>query len=101
MTEKPYTTTTMASGNLSLVISEDTSWESFPQEARAFLKKVGGRIVWRADSPVERIWHVIIRWRPFWLSFDDYCGMSLDSMHSSCNSLVLALQKESQHATGT
>jgi len=100
MKEKPYTTSKMASGNLSLMISEDTSWESFPAEASAFLKKVGGRVLFKTDNPVERIWHVVIRWRPFWLSYDD-CGMSLDSIHSSCNSVVIALQEESQHATGT
>ena len=101
MTEKPYTTSTMASGNLSLTICEETTWESFPSEATAFIKKVGGRILFRCDTPVERIWQVVIRWRPFWLAFDDYCGMSLDSMHSSCNAVVLELLEESQRAAGT
>ena len=101
MTEKPYTTTKMASGNLSLTISEDTSWESFPDEARAFLRKVGGRLILRTDTPVERVWNVIIRWRPFWLAYDDFGGMTLDSIHSSCNSVVLALQEESHQAAGT
>ena len=101
MTEKPYTTTRMASGNLSLTISEETSGESFPDEARAFLNAVGGRLVLRTDTPVERVWSVIIRWRPFWLAYDDFGGMTLDSIHSSCNSVVLALQQESHQAAGT
>jgi hypothetical protein len=93
--EKPYKTTRMASGNLSLTISESTSWEAFPQEATAFLKEVRGFVLWRTDTPVERIWHVIIQFRPFWLSYDDYGGMSLDSIHSSCNSVLERIQRAS------
>ncbi|BCR23991.1 DUF3630 family protein [Aquipseudomonas alcaligenes] len=86
---------TMASGNLSLLITEDVSWESFPAQAEEFLKKFNGKLVKRIDTPVERIWIVLIKWRPFWLSYDDFpLGLSLDSMHSFCNSVVKQIHQE-------
>lgn len=35
----------MESGNLSLLITEDVSWESFPAQAEKFLKKFNGKVV--------------------------------------------------------
>jgi len=81
--------TQMASGNLSLLITEDVTWESFPIQASVFLKAHRGIVLKRIDTPVERIWIVLVRWRPFWLAFDDVSlGMSLDSMSHLCNSVV-------------
>jgi len=79
----------MASGNLSLFITDQVSWQSFPSAARAFVQRVGGRVVRRIDTPVERMWIVVIRWRPFFLSFDDFpLGLSLDSMSRCCNPVI-------------
>jgi hypothetical protein len=87
--------TEMASGNLSLQITDNVSWESFPAQAEEFLKKFNGKLVKRFDTPAERVWVVLIKWRPFWLSFDDFpLGLSLDSMHSSCNSVIKQLHQE-------
>lgn len=79
----------MASGNLSLLITEDVSWESFPVQAEEFVKRFKGTVLRRIDTPVERIWIVLIRWRPFFLAFDDFpLGLSLDSMNQFCNPVV-------------
>ncbi len=48
----------MASGNLSLLITEDVSW---------------------------------LKGCKFWLSFDDFLGMSLESKSSSCNPAIREL----------
>jgi hypothetical protein len=61
----------MASGNLSLHITEDVSWEDYSEKARKFMNWSGGYVLKRIDTPVERMWIVLIRWRPFFLKFDD------------------------------
>ena len=79
----------MASGNLSLLITEDVSWESFPEQAQQFVGRFDARVLKRIDTPVERMWVVLIKWRPFWLAFDDLpLGLSLDSMNRLCNPVV-------------
>jgi hypothetical protein len=81
--------TTMASGDLSLLITEDVSWESFPELAQQFVDRFHARVLKRVDTPVERMWVVLIRWRPFWLTFDDFpLGLSLDSMNRLCNPII-------------
>ena len=91
MDNAPYIRT-MASGNLSLLITEDVSWESFPDQAQDFTDKVGGEVIERIDTPVERMWTVRIKGCEFWLSFEDFpLGMSLDSKSGSCNSVVREL----------
>ena len=82
----------MASGNLSLLITEDVSWESFPEHAQRFTDRFGGKVTDRIDTPVERVWTVTIKGCEFWLSFEDLpWGMSLDSKSSSCNQVVREL----------
>lgn len=86
---------TMASGNLSLLITEDVSWESFPEQARLFVDRFEGHVLKRLDTPVERMWVVLIKWRPFWLTFEDFpLSLSLDSMNGLCNRIIREL-----HAT--
>jgi hypothetical protein len=90
----PYQVNKMASGNLSLTISEDVSWENFPACATAFLRQVGGSVTHKADSPVERVWEVTVHGQRFWLAYDDWMGMSLDATSATCNEIVLKLQEE-------
>lgn len=80
---------TMVSGNLSLTITEDTAWETFPDQAADFIRKFGGIVLRRVDTPVERMWIVLIKWRPFYLTFEDFpLRMTLDSMNRSCASMI-------------
>lgn len=82
----------MASGDLSLFITEDVSWESFPDQAQSFTDRFGGKVIERIDTPVERMWTVTIQGCKFWLSFEDFpLGMSLDSKSSSCNPVIRKL----------
>lgn len=93
----------MASGNLSLTLTEDASWESFPRFAEEFLRLVGGRRVKKVDTPVERIWVVLVKWRPFYLTYEDFPNrITLDSMNQSCNGVVRKLyeQLSRDRATG-
>jgi len=85
----------MASGNLCLVITEDVSWESFPGQAQAFVARFAGTVLYRVDSPAERLWWVLIRWRPFVLAFDDFpVGLTLESVSRFCNATVRSLHAE-------
>ena len=84
--------TRMASGNLSLLLTEDVSWESFPGVALAVTKKLNARVIIRIETPVDRMWIVLIRWRPFFLTYDDFPNeLTLDSMSRVCNSVVCEL----------
>jgi hypothetical protein len=70
----------MASGHFCLELTEQISWDSFPEEAKKFLKLVNGEIIKTTDSTDIRIWEVIIREKKFNLTFDDYpVMMSLES----------------------
>jgi hypothetical protein len=92
--------TAMASGNLSLLITEDVSWDSFPEQARQFVERFNGRVLKRIDTPVERMWIVLIKWRPFWLIFEDFpLGLSLDSMNRFCNPVVREIYARLQSET--
>ncbi len=96
----PYQVNKMASGDLSLTISEDASWESFPDRADAFLRQVGGAVTHKADSPVERVWGVTVHGQRFWLAYDDWLGMSLESTSEVCNAIILKLQADLRAAPG-
>ena len=90
--EKAPCIRTMASGDLSLLITEDVSWDSFSTQAQRFTDRFGGKVLECIDTPAERIWTVQIRGCKFWLSFDDFpLGMSLDSKSSKCNRVVQEL----------
>jgi len=70
----------MASGHLSLELSDNVSYESFLEHAELFLASVGGVIKKRNDSFIMCIWKVEINNREFQLVYDDYpCGVSLES----------------------
>ena len=90
--ENPPYINTMASGNLSLLITEDVSWESFPAQAQQFVARFKGRALEQIDTPVERTWIVLIKGLPFWLTFEDVpLGMSLDSMSALGNPVIREL----------
>lgn len=90
----------MASGNLSLLVTENVNWKSFPEEARKFVDRFNGRVLKRIDTPAERTWVVLIKWRPFWLTYDDFpIGLSLDSMNRLCNQVVRQIHATLQTET--
>lgn len=71
---------TMASGNLSLKLTENMNWDEFPDFAEEFLKLLGGKVISRSDAVDIRVWEVVIDNSVFWLSYDDFpSGVSLDS----------------------
>lgn len=78
-----------ASGKLSLFLTEDVSWETFPKQAKEFLKLVGGIKLKSITGPDVRMWIVLIKYRPFFLVFDDLpWGMSLDPMKGSSDKVI-------------
>jgi hypothetical protein len=79
----------MASGRLSLILREGAEWGGFEQFANGFLSSVGGEVVSRADSPVERVWTVRVRGETFWLAFDDWHGRTELSAQSVGGDAVL------------
>ena len=82
----------MASGEASLLLTDRVPWESFPGYAEAVLRIVGGDVVQRVDSPVERIWTVRIEGQLFWLSHDQV-GVSLDSKSREASLLIPSIRE--------
>jgi hypothetical protein len=82
----------MASGDSSLLLSERVAWESFPAYAEAVSRLIGGSVVDRADSPVERVWTIDVRGNLFWLAHDEI-GVSLDSKSGGSSSLIPSIQQ--------
>jgi len=82
----------MASGETSLLLTDRVPWESFPGYAEAVLRLVGGSVVQRVDSPVERIWTVRIEDQLFWLAHDQV-GVSLDSKTRESSLLIPSIRE--------
>jgi len=79
----------MASGNRSIRLTKQVSWEDFPEYAQSVVAFLGGAIVRQADSVVERVWTVRIDGRLFWISFDDFgLGISLDPQDAEASRLI-------------
>jgi len=58
----------MASGHQSLRLTQRVAWEEFPKYAQAVSAFLGGAIVRRADSAVERVWTATIGGGSFWIT---------------------------------
>ena len=82
----------MASGNASLALTERVDWESFQGYAEAVLQLIGGSVVERVDSPVERVWTVTVGGELFWLAHDEV-GVSLDSQSREASLLIPAIRR--------
>jgi len=79
----------MASGDQSLRLSTQVTWQAFPSYARDLIAHLNGTITSRADSPVERVWTVLIRGELFWIAFDDFAlGISLDPQSEAASQLI-------------
>ena len=84
---------TMASGNLSLKLSEEVNWDKFPDFAEEFVKYLGGEIISRSDSVDIRVWEVLIDNSVFWLSYDDFpSGVSLDSKDKEGSAKIIKIR---------
>jgi Protein of unknown function (DUF3630) len=62
----------MASGHLSLELTEKVSWENSPKFVDKFLKLLNGKVTSTTDGFDLRIWNVIINHCKYQLTFDDY-----------------------------
>ena len=84
----------MASGDLSLVVTDRVGWALFGPYARAILWALGGRVVSRADTPVERVWQVNVDGRDYWLCFNDWgLGVSLDSQDGAASDYITQIKR--------
>jgi hypothetical protein len=76
---------TMASANPGLKITQDAAWETFPDQAADFVRRFNGIVLARINNGVDQMWIVLIKWRPFFLTFEDLpLRMTLDSMSRFC-----------------
>jgi hypothetical protein len=79
----------MASGEQYLVLTKQVTWEAFHNYAEAVVSLLGGTIVSRADSPVERVWSATIQGSLFSISFDGFAlGVSLCPQNADAGRLI-------------
>ena len=84
----------MASGHLSLELSDQISFDSFPEYAELFLSIVGGSVIERGDSIVMCIWDVVIDEYKYRLVYDDYpCGVSLESDNDESDGQLIKVKE--------
>jgi hypothetical protein len=89
--------TKMASGDDSLELTQSVSWAEFPRYATEIINILGGEIINKADTPVERVWDVCINGERFWLSFNDFgLGVSLDSQMRQSSKHITAIRDRLQ-----
>jgi hypothetical protein len=62
----------MASGSLYIVLQEKASWDSFAKDASNWIKRIGARLINKADSVDERVWEVEYSDILFWIAYDDF-----------------------------
>ncbi|MBI5725654.1 MAG: DUF3630 family protein [Planctomycetes bacterium] len=79
----------MHCGNLCITLTEGGTWESFPVFAEKFAKQIGGTILDRADSVVERVWLLDYSGCSFRLVYDDYPnGITFESTGKEADIVV-------------
>eukprot|EP01012_Entosiphon_sulcatum_P064769 TRINITY_DN93619_c0_g1_i1.p2 TRINITY_DN93619_c0_g1~~TRINITY_DN93619_c0_g1_i1.p2 ORF type:complete len:103 (+),score=11.71 TRINITY_DN93619_c0_g1_i1:527-835(+) len=71
MKAAPYFETTHR-GRQSLVLEDGIDYDSFEAAAERWAKKLGLRIVSRADGPDARVWDCERGGTKLWLAFDDW-----------------------------
>ncbi len=87
----------MASGNNSLELTQCISWTGFPQHANEIINFLGGEIINKADSVVDRVWDICVNGERFWLSFNDFgLGVSLDSQTRQSSKQIAAIRDRLQ-----
>ena len=80
---------TLASGHRSLRLTRAVAWEEFAAYAESVVRTLNGRVLHKADSPVERVWSVKIDDGQYWLSLDDFgLGVSLDSCDAAADDQI-------------
>lgn len=84
----------MASGHLSLELSDQVFLDDFPEYAYLFLEVLNGSVEERHDSIVMCIWEVIIHNKKFRIVYDDYpCGVSLESYSDDGDDEIVRLKE--------
>ncbi len=82
----------MASGNESLKLTSDGTWESFPAFAENFVKQIGASIIKKIDGPDIQIWEIRYEGALLNLVYDDYPnGVSIEPKDTDGQNAVDAL----------
>jgi len=89
------TTQPMASGNVSLLLTDCVDWDSFPGYADEVVRLVNGVVIDRVDGADQRLWTVRIDEQLFWLTYDEFpVGVSLDPQTSEASALIEPIRQK-------
>lgn len=92
----------MASGQRSLRLTTEVSWDGFAAYAEAVVFALEGTLDGRVDSPVERVWDVTIDGGRFWLALDDFgLGVSLDARDARSDALLDGIRSRLETSRST
>ncbi len=82
-------------GNLTLELTEQVGWKSFPDFAMELLNHIGGEVVYKGDTVVDRLWEVEIESCTIRLFYQDYPLMiSLESKDKCGDKLIKRLYEQ-------
>ena len=82
-------TTTMASGGLSLTLTEAVSWEQFPEYVVAIAEILDAEIDVRVDGVTERVWQFSVDGLGYWIVLEDFgLGVCIDSQDSAASAAI-------------
>jgi len=83
----------MASGNRSLILTRSVSWREFGNYAPQLIEILNGKLIVAADSVVERVWEIHVNGNKYWFCFDDYSGVSLDSIDEAADQYLETIRE--------
>ena len=82
----------MASGDLSLMLTDLVTWTAFADYAEAVAAILDAEIGARADAANQRVWELTIEGCSYWICFQDFgLGVSLDSQDEKASAAMVSV----------
>lgn len=76
-------------GNLSILLTDAGTWESFETFAERWTQQIGAEIVDRVDGPDVRVWRIYYEERTVNLVYDDFPnGISVEAVDADSNAAI-------------
>jgi hypothetical protein len=83
----------MASGENCLLLTEQISWDEYPDYADAIVRLIGGSLGERIDSGGERVWRFDRAGLGYWITWDDMDpGVSIEPCNPQAGAELEAIR---------
>ena len=85
----------MASGNESLELTEEGTWESFPEFAIQYTSQIGAKIKRKIESPDMHLWEIELEGATLNFVYDDFPhGVSIEPKDNSGQIVIEKLYQQ-------